>query len=279
MGSYTHLSIAGYPILETKSAIIPEAMTIFRETDRRVLTCKISERNDLVWGHPYDATDDECETAIQYACETGQVIDRLNVMGFTLRRAREDFESLRRSELDKFASWAEDGESNWCADDWEFLKRLAFDDYASALCEVIDKRLQPAPFGDRSREGLDPVIKYILNDNEDYLLSFLGSDIRFLLRLTCDLVDARSEVVQDITELVTAGYYEENEPVCGNATRALTAGHPENSPRIILTEGSTDSAILRNALELLYPHLTGYYTHSSILIHPAHKEVPGISWP
>lgn len=260
MGSYTDLSIGGYPILQTKSVVLPEAMTIFRETDRQVFTRKISERNELVWGQPDAATADVSETAIQYVCETGKVVDRLNVMGFTLRRAREDFESLRRSELDKFASWADEDKSGWFADDWEFFKRLTFDDYASALREVIDKRLRPAPFDDHNREGLDPVVKYILDDNEDYLLGFLGSDIRFLLRLTCTLVDVRSEVVQDITEVVTAGYYAENEPVCDNATRALTAGHPENSPRIILTEGSMDSAILRNALELLYPHLTGYYT-------------------
>ena len=42
-------------------------------------------------------------------------------------------------------------------------------------------------------------------------------------------------------------------------TRELTS-HPESSPCIILTEGSTDIAILRSALDLLYPHLVGYYT-------------------
>jgi len=47
MGSYTDLSVGGYPILETKSAVVPEAMTIFRETDKRLFTRKISERNEL----------------------------------------------------------------------------------------------------------------------------------------------------------------------------------------------------------------------------------------
>jgi hypothetical protein len=50
MGSYTDLSVDGYPLLQTKSEVVPEAMTIFRETDRRVFTRASVERNELVWG-------------------------------------------------------------------------------------------------------------------------------------------------------------------------------------------------------------------------------------
>lgn len=76
--------------------------------------------------------------------------------------------------------------------------------------------------------------------------------------MACEVVDGHSQVVQDITDLVDEGYYSDDEKVCENATRALTAGHPENAPRIILTEGSTDSWILREALQILYPHLFDY---------------------
>lgn len=244
--------------MQTKSAVLPEAMTIFRETDKRIFIRSIAERNELVWGQPDADTDDESETAVQYACETGKITDRLNVMGFTLRRIREEFESLRKAELATLASWAEESGSDWAHANWEFFQHLHFDDYAGALREVMDKRL--LSFGHENRERLDPVTKYILEDNEERILGFLGSDIRSLLRLACDLVHARSEVVQDITELVLAGYYAQGEAVCDDAARVLTEGHPENSPRIILTEGSTDSAILSEAIELLYPHLNGYYT-------------------
>ena len=52
----------------------------------------------------------------------------------------------------------------------------------------------------------------------------------------------------------------QHEPVCENAIRDLVEGHPENAPRIVLTEGSTDGAVLKAALALLYPHLEGYYS-------------------
>jgi HEPN/Toprim N-terminal domain 1 len=261
MGSYTDLSIAGYPLVESKNAVIPEAMTIFRETDKRVFTRKLSERNELVWGKPTPTTDDETETAIQYACATGKVIDRLNVMGFTIRRSREEFESCRRLEVEKFTSWANgDLASDWLTESQLFFERLTFDGYASALEQIIAQSLRPSPFDNCDREGLDPLVKYILRDGGGFLLGFLGSDLRSLVRLACELVDARSEIVQDITELVSAGYYEEDEAVCEKESLALTSAYAENSSRIILTEGSTDTAILREALGLLYPHLSGYYS-------------------
>jgi hypothetical protein len=50
MGTYTELAVAGYPLITSKSAVVAEVMTIFRETDRRVFARNVSERNVLVWG-------------------------------------------------------------------------------------------------------------------------------------------------------------------------------------------------------------------------------------
>lgn len=257
MGSITDLSIAGYPLAETKNSVIPEVMTIFRESDKRVFARKVSDRNELVWGHLNDPT---IETAIQYACLTSHVRDRLNVMGFTLRRIREDFESLRQEEIEKYTAWADDDPAlDWIGESQLFFERLTFDGYAAALRDVIAQGFRPSRFDNYHEVSLEPLVKYILHDG-NYILGFLGSDMRSLLRLACELVDAQSEVIQDITQLVSAGYYEENESICENAIHALASDYSENSPRIILTEGPTDTAILRESLGLLYPHLSGYYS-------------------
>jgi hypothetical protein len=260
MGSFTDLSVDGYPLLQTKSEVVPEVMTAFQETDRRV-TRVLGQGDEPVLDAADNEDSAETETMILYRCETHKVIDRLNVMGFTLRRAREDFEALHKLKVQEFASWAEDDEDlAWFADDWEFLKGLTFDSYASALREVMTQRLQPFPLDNPNSEDLSPTIKYILCENDERFLGYFCSDIRSLLRLACELVAPDTYVVQDITELVSAGYYDESEPVCANLTRSLTAGHPENSRRIILTEGSNDSKLLRDALDLLYPHLSAYYS-------------------
>ena len=33
MGSYTELTVAGYPLVTSKSEVVPEVMTVFREKD------------------------------------------------------------------------------------------------------------------------------------------------------------------------------------------------------------------------------------------------------
>jgi len=41
MGTYTDLTVANYPLITSKSEVVPEAMTVFRETDRRVFTRRV----------------------------------------------------------------------------------------------------------------------------------------------------------------------------------------------------------------------------------------------
>lgn len=260
MGTYTELTVAGYPLISSKSEVIPEVMMAFREGDRRVFTRRLSERNPLVWGDPEEGDNQQTETAIEYTCETRKVVERLGVMGFGMRRARQEFEAGRQFELEKFRSWADDKDSLWFAEEWDFIKTFTFDQYVKALEAVITNGLRPLPFRDRETPGLDVAIKYILDDHDNYLLGFLGGDPRLLLRIACELVRPDTFVVQDITDLVNGGYYGNDEAVCENVTRELTAGHPENSPQIILTEGATDGMILKEALSLLYPHLAGYYS-------------------
>lgn len=236
-------------------------MTIFRETDKRTYSRWLSERNKLIWGEFDIADEDNLETVVEYSCDTRHVIDRLNIMGFTLQRAKTEFEQGVKSEVETFESWVNRHiDSNDYTKQFTFFSALTFDNYANAFRTVMEKGLDPYPLDDCKIPDNSPVVKYILERNEDFLFGFFANDIRCLLRLACEVAAPDSFVIQDITELVNSGYYEADEPVCQNATQALVSGHPENSSRIILTEGSTDAKILKQALELLYPHLAEYYS-------------------
>lgn len=258
MGTYTEFSVAGYPLINSKSAAVPEAMTVFRESDKRVFTRRLGDRSPLVWGDAYAKEANEVETATVYVCSTEAVIARLEVMGFTLNRARRDFESGRQAELATYQEWAKD--ELWLADKVKLIESITFDAYLGALRQVLAEGLRPKPFDDHEKPGLSAVVRYLLDDNDDYLFGFFASDIRCLIRAACEAAPRASEVTQDITDLVDGGYYAPEEPVCQHSIDSLIIGHLQNSNRIVLTEGSTDTQVLKASLRLLYPHLSDYYS-------------------
>jgi len=245
MGTYTSLTVAGYQIWSTKSRVDPGAMTVFRESDRRV-------------SFEAPAEGDDEEMTVVYACKVWEAVQRLNIMGYTMTRVKGDFETIRRSEIENFERLAqEDDGADWFRERWTILKELTFEGYCNGFGEVLRRGLSRY-----SEEGHrhEPMVGYILGDNEDFHFGFLAEDIRNLIRLACELADPSDEIIQDISGLVYGGYYSKDEPVCEMALRELVSKYPENAPRIILTEGSTDGWILREALDLLYPHLSGYYS-------------------
>lgn len=261
MGTYTDFSVAGYPLINSKSAVVPEAMTVFRESDKRIFSRKLGDRNPLVWGDVYANEANDVETATIYVCRTDAVIARLEVMGFTINRARRDFESRRQAELAMYQEWAKnEPDPPWFADEVKLIESLSFDAYLTALRQVLSEGLRPKPFDDDEKPGLSAAVRYILDDNDDYLLGFFASDIRSLIRVACEIAPKPSEVIQDITDLVDGDYYALEDPVCQQSIDSLTLGHLENANRIVLTEGSTDTRVLKDSLRLLYPHLSSYYS-------------------
>lgn len=258
MGSYTEFSVGGYPLVQTKSYAAPEVLSVFRESDKRVLQRMFSERNPMVWGS-VKPEDDELETVVLYQASAEKIAQRLDIMGFSLRRAEQDFDSLRRERIEEIQPDEDDREDVWAESRTE-IERLTFANYADNLRSVMQRKLRTEPFEDRNGPDVSGAERYILDYNEDYLMGYFCSDTRFLIRVACSLVPPDAVVEQDLTEVVNAGYYQPDEPICENALRTLTEDYPVNAKIIILTEGSSDAAILREALGLLYPHLIDFYS-------------------
>ena len=189
-----------------------------------------------------------------------------------MRRVREEFEIGRQREFERYLSYR-----NWGSilgelgrNNSELLEKLTFDAYVAAFAKIIADQLKPISGHVQNTEGCEPLVEYILRSDGDPAFGIFehNQDIRLVIRLACEVASADTYVVQDITDIVySGGYYTEDEAVCEKETRALISGYPENSPIIILTEGSTDASILKEALALLYPHLSDYYSffdfHSS----------------
>jgi hypothetical protein len=261
VGSITEFSVDGYPLLETKSYAVDEVLAIFRESDKRVFDRTMSERNPMVWSIS-SPEEDELETVILYQCTAQKIAQRLDIMGFTIAHAKQDFESVLREKIGEMPP-PEEGEEEFYTESRNELGRLTFEDYAENLRSIMSRRLRPQIFGRVERTDLTDTERYILEADryqEDLLMGYFCSDTRFLIRLACSLVSPDAIVEQDLTDVVNAGYYRVDEPIASNALKALIDDYPANAKIIILTEGSSDAAVLRETLSILYPHLAEFYS-------------------
>ena len=98
-----------------------------------------SERNPMVWGS-VKPEDDELETVVLYQASAEKIAQRLDIMGFSLRRAEQDFESLRRERIKEIQPDEDDLEDVWAGESRTEIERLTFADYASNLRSVMQRK-------------------------------------------------------------------------------------------------------------------------------------------
>jgi hypothetical protein len=260
MDAYSGLYIADRPVAIFENYISPEVLTIFREMDKIV---------------------DDQERAYLYLATAQTIKDRLNVMGYSLKRVKEEFDSskskLYTEEEEQLKRWQErieEGYKDWSRlvptlgyreleEKVEVLRETTFEEWVSAYAEILSNRIVTRP-GLYTEEtfpykeeiaGLSPLIRYIITDNHYLAYTFPHNDIRSFLRVALEECPNDSIVAQDLTELVVAGYYKPDEPVCENAIQSLAADYSVNGRIVILGEGSSDIEILDRSLRLLFPHL------------------------
>ncbi len=245
MGSYADLTIGGFLVLSTRSFAYPEAATVFDESDRFYTEPK----------------DDEHIALFGYSAAASVIRDRLDVMGFSLSASREEFgrsAAERRAEIAE-SEWdipAEEREN-------DVLSYLSFDGWLVAFATLRTNDIQSWNRGPQHAAVLaaDPdLFSYMLADDAAHLYGFPTADFRFFLRAALETCNSLDIVEYDLAEVLNAGYYAADTRVADDARQHLLADFPVNAPIIVLTEGSTDSIVLRTSLEILQPHLSTYYS-------------------
>jgi hypothetical protein len=139
MGAYTELYIADFPVHSTKSAVDSTVMSIFRESDKIIEERAVSARNELMW--PDTSNSEEKETVVEYSATVEQVIDRLNLMGFTIKASKAWFEFGVKEKLETYTEWAQDGDSEWVQPQIELLKTFTFQKYIEAISKVYMRKI------------------------------------------------------------------------------------------------------------------------------------------
>jgi hypothetical protein len=254
MGSYSTLKIGNLRVLDTKWDWEPEVMTLFTEADKIVMPYKeaveISEDED---------EDYLPEYYFAYSAPLNIVKDRLELMGYTLRRVRQTFDTLLEEELENMPDF--NGEKQ------EVLSEMTLDRWIEGLKyldghDLISKYL---PYGipqdvRKEYEKLPQYIQYMLRDRETGFYGFPTGDLRMYFRAAIEALGDDAKLTYDFTELLGSGDVSSDDNLCEHALESFAKEFVSNYKIIVLTEGATDRSAIQSALQLLYPHLADYYS-------------------
>ncbi|MFV5507235.1 HEPN/Toprim-associated domain-containing protein [Acinetobacter sp. 197] len=248
MGSWTELMLEDMPLFHTKSYVHPELMLIFRESDKKVFDRKCSERSRLVWGN---LSDSEYEEAFEYQCKLKLIKERLNLFGFNFEDIKNKFDFVKNEYIDQNYSLLI--EEKPFSDYIKKLDSLSFDDYCSYLIYFYQNRYI---LNDSSNEIFNLLNKEITHDKEVFTFSY---DIREIIVLFSHLLTGEERIIQDLTEVTNAGYYDIESNVVKNCEELISKSSKPSEQIYIFTEGSTDRFILEESLKILFPHLYDFF--------------------
>lgn len=240
-----------------------ELMTLFRPCDRAYPSFPSGAEDD---GQPYVP----CHA---YQVPVPRLIERLEIMGFTIPSVKRDLERCIRAELRELDRRIEvqsdpeyqsiPGSLRKLEQRRRLLQHFTLERWAATIRRfrtlgTLHRYDIPKPY-----KGLTPLQRYILNTDEDwewYEFGFPISDLRYLVRalLLCARTD--EQVLLDLSELEVAGYIEESEQPAAEATAEAIRLGRVCEKILVLTEGRTDTRILAKSLSVLYPHVADMYS-------------------
>jgi hypothetical protein len=277
MGSYAYLRVGNYPLASTKSEVDPTAIMLFTEGDKRVRVPTLVERFQLT--EEPDACPeelikdgDDCPYLIvEYAARLAVVKDRLDLMGYTLPRVRREFAEGMEEHISDLVQNSEDQrfkDSEVVASKYReticVVQGVDLDLWLKAFKYILEHELRPGygfrDIGPTDGSDLPPLVRYLLTENRSEGVWTPFYDSRCVIRAVVEVTGVDVEVVYDLSELVFAEMLDAEEDLCGWARRQTADEIIINQKLIVLTEGSTDKWAVEGAFQLLYPHLTEYYS-------------------
>jgi len=238
MGSYWALQIDEFQLASNKGKAPDEILFLFQERDRRARDSNRHGPEDRI--------------RYEYAVPARAMRERLDVLGFTAERSERDFQDGLDAGIERIEEYGLEFNDNL-----SLLREYSLKGWKDAIATMARSGVN---YWDDAKLWKDhPVIHRILA-KDDYTLMHFGSHYRYLIRDAVVALPEAAEIILDLTDVIHAGYYNEDQPVAAAAREAILAAHPVVEPIVILTEGSSDTRIIKSSLEVMYPHLAELYT-------------------
>jgi hypothetical protein len=251
MGSYAECWLSSFYLGSTRNQIDPSIIRLFRSSDKNKYTGTKDEipLKSRRWLEYFD--DNEEIEVVYYSAPIKVIRDRLNLDGYTLDTSKVVFTESTMKEIEKYEEWAQKKHGDIFLEPLNFLKMMDVDAWLSALKQIYAENLVPSRLN-HQRKGYDGTLLSYMLDNPNDWYGYPGLDLNVAIRLALEILPEVDEFIYDVTDLIAGGYYSQDEDLVELWTEARKT--------IILTEGSIDSWIISESLQLLYPHLADYFT-------------------
>jgi hypothetical protein len=197
--------------------------------------------------------------------------DRLELEGYTVENCRRLFEEWRALEIRQRESWDAEPASDTQSEDEQGIKKMIRESRAADLKRLrqltVDlwvgyfRRIVEDHLTSKDADlNTDSYLEEMLKVSNDGWFGYGGPDPLVALRLAIEVFPAADDVVYDLTDLVISEYLGKDEDPIAELMNSSTGEVHAHSRVIILTEGRSDVTLLKSALDLLYPHLAGYFS-------------------
>ena len=242
LGSMIHLSVGHLEVDWGKNVYFTDHSQLFQSGDLAQVPYYYMDEND-----PYNEHTDEYNLVMVLkdglSKPLEQVIDRINLLGYTKTYTRKEFEyQARVNDLD--------------------TKKFSFDELARTLA-AVDVNTISADYGDYESFGkffrrclFDKIgFEGVVND-PDYVGSCAGEAMENLSANSILQLVAENSAAQELNVNWQFADLEEG----GWAQRdAFMRPVDQENRFLIVTEGSSDAKIIAHALKLLKPHLADFF--------------------
>jgi hypothetical protein len=208
MGSFAFVTVDGYPIRDTKNYF---DRWFFKNSDRKIVSRKKSERNRLIWGAPDPCKVDDLEDVYIYEVTAKILKKRLDLAGWTRSVAEDEFKQDIAARLEQIQDYDNEQLGDYCHH-VPALKNATFDHWLTKLKEVLQRKLLLSRWGQVVRHN-DVIIDILVNPPSYQFDEELSLEINFpsrsfegIARACLEVVPEEAICVLDVTDLVGGGW-------------------------------------------------------------------------
>lgn len=257
MGAYAELKVKNLTLLSWKNYFDKEALGLFFTDDDLIITKNVK----------YDELDEDetPHTEYKYSTTVKRAVQRLNSIGYTLKRIESDFEcnknncldyfhllykleiddrydEVKEQRINKFVTF-----KKWQNSIKKYAKyesengSLMFQSYEKKVPDYINPKTE-----------CDKLVYHSLTDyNSESFYGCLYSEFNSIntIRLILEIFDENEELYVEVSELLDWSY---------ESIEDMRIGEPTEKT-IVLVEGTSDKGILEFSLKHIYPHLYNLY--------------------